>query len=384
MIQHRLIALSANLSIGFCGVYLAMYQLSLLQIAQNFHLSNVMMGTLVAIQYLGVCLPPMTLGTLSEKLGKRRIIIISMPLMVLGTFLISITNSLVFFVIGIFLCGAGFSVTEATMSAVLAAEFRDKSAFHLGISQAFFSLGAVLSPFACEALFKTGLMYRDLFGLACAIFLALYVLFLFTRQKNDISGVEKAGIGEAFRFFTKKTFILIAVAVFMSVGVEGCVAFFTDSYFELTLGAPEFSAVSISLLSAGMIPSRMLLGAIKLKHKTTVTIGCVGIILSLLIIVLTPVSAVKLIGYGTLGLFAGPIWPIMIDIATKKYPQNVGIISNVMMSIAGFGGATMPLVAGALVVGTNFIPIFLTSGICAIVMGITFNMAGREAKNKNT
>jgi fucose permease len=377
-IRHKLLVPSAYLSIGMCGVYLSMYQISLLQIAQAHSLGSLMMGMLVAIQYIGLCLPPLFLGSLSEKLGKRGVITISIPLMVIGAFLVSAFSSLAMFIIGIFIIGAGYSVTEATFSATLGAEFPGKSKLHLGVSQAIFSLGAVLSPFACEALFGIGKTYRDLFLYVSIIYLFLYIFFLFTKQENDIKGSSHYGIRAAAALFKSKTFIFFAAAMFLYVGIEEIIAFFTDSYFELTLQSPSFSALALSIFWVAMIPSRLLMGVSKLSHKTIALICAFGIAAGSAAVVVFPSITVKLIFYGAAGFFSGPMWPLVMDIVAVRYPQKVGLASNVMMSVCGLGGAMMPLLVGALIVGADFTPVFITAAISAFGIVVSFVRAGRS------
>lgn len=384
-IRHKLIIPAADLAIALCGVYLGTYQISLLQITQNFQLDTVMMGALVAIQYVGLCLPPLFLGTLSEKIGKKTVVIISLPLMIFGVALISLTNSLGLFIAGILLCGAGYSVAEATLTATLGVEFKQKSAFHLGMSQAFFSIGAVLAPFWCEALFGIGYTYHHAFGIVGIALIAAYIMLLFTRHENDVRGSAQAGIGSVLRLFSKKTFLLIALAIFMCVGVEETVAFFADSYMELTLGMPQFSALALSLFWAGMIPPRLLLGAIKLPHKTTFTICGLGIAVCALGIILIPNLVVRLILFALLGAFTGPAWPVIMDITAKKYPENAGAVTNVMMSLGCLGGAVTPLIAGALVVGFSFVPVLIATAVSGVIMALAFAASDKNFKtNKNT
>lgn len=381
-LRHKLLVPSAYLSIGMCGVYLSMYQISLLQIAQAHSLGSFMMGMLVAIQYMGLCLPPLFLGSLSEKLGKRGVIAISIPLMVFGAFLVSAFASLPMFIIGIFIIGAGYSVTEATFSAALGAEFPGKSKLHLGVSQAIFSFGAVLSPFACEALFGIGKTYRDLFLYVSIIYLGLYVLFLFAKQENDIKGSSHFGIRAAISLLKNKAFVFFAAAMFLYVGIEEVVAFFTDSYFELTLHSPSFSALALSIFWVAMIPSRLLMGISKLSHRTIALICAFGIAAGSIAMIVFTATTAKLISFGMLGFFSGPMWPLIMDIVAVRYPQKVGLASNVMMSVCGLGGALMPLLVGALIVGADFTPVFITAAISALAIVLFFKLATRKGRNK--
>jgi FHS family glucose/mannose:H+ symporter-like MFS transporter len=383
--RHKLIIPSSDLAIGMCGVYLGTYQISLLQITQYFNLDPVMKGVLIALQYTGLCLPPLFLGTLSERIGKKGVVAISLPLMILGVALITLTNQLGLFITGILLCGAGYSVAEGTLTATLGVEFKEKSALHLGLSQVCFSLGAVLSPLWCDALFKAGYTYHHAFGLVGIALIVTYVLFLFTRHEHDIKGSANSGIGQAFRFFSQKTFLLIAVSIFMAVGIEEVIAFYMGSYMELTLSLPAFSALALSLFWAGMIPSRLFLGAIKLPHKTFFTICGAGIAISALGVMAIPVLEVRLALFALLGLFTGPTWPLIMDIAAKAYPQNAGAVSNVMLSLGCVGGIAVPLLVGALVVGANYVPMFIATAFCGVVMAVAFRLSSKKYNtHKNT
>jgi FHS family glucose/mannose:H+ symporter-like MFS transporter len=380
-IRHKLIIPTAALSNGMCGAYLAMYQISLLRIAQALELSNFMMGVIVALQFAALCLPPLFLGALCERIGRRGVVMISMPLMILGTFLVSVTSGLAFFVLGILLIGAGFSVTQGTMIATLGVEFGERSTLLLGVSQATYSLGSVLSPLACEALFLAGFTYNALFGIISAIYLALFALFLLTKQQRDVKGVKGAGVGSALKFFTRRAFVILAAAMLLYVATEATLSFFADSYFKLTLRSPETSALSLSLFWAGMIPTRLLLGTIKRKYKEVV-IGCAaGIIICILAILLIPAAAAKTAAYCALGAFCGPCWPLIVDMTVKKYRQSAGTVSNLMISVGSLGGAVMPLLAGALIAGADFTPIFIIAIACAALMAALFIITGRKEQN---
>lgn len=363
---------------GMCGVYLAMYQISLLKIAQTLELSNFMMSVIIAVQFAGLCLPPLFLGALCERIGRRGVILISMPLIILGTFLVSVTSGLAFFIAGIILIGAGISVTEGTMIATVGVEFSGKSTLLLGFTQSMYSIGSVLSPLACDTLLRAGFKYNTLFGIVSAVFIALLLLFLVTKQQKDIKGVKGAGVGGAFKFFRRKTFVVIAAGMLMYVSAETLLSFFTDSYFELTVNAPESSALALSLFWAGMIPTRMLLGLIKRRRKQVIA-GCgAGIIVcTILTLTLTAMPA-KIAAYCVLGAFCGPCWPLIMDIVAKQYPQSAGTVSNLMISIGALGGAVMPLLAGTLITGADFVPVFITAMACAAVMGAMFFIAGKK------
>lgn len=379
--RHKLLIPLANLIIGLSGFYVAMYQISLRSISETFSLSSFMMGVIVALQAVGTCVPPLFLGSLSERIGKRGVIMISMPLMVLGTFIVFATHSLEFFIIGIMLCGAGFSTTEGTLSATLCTEFSKSSKFHMGITQASFSIGAVISPILCEAMVAAGYSYNTMFGIISAAYLGLFVIYFFTKQNNDIKGYSDAGIRTAVSFFLKRAFILVVIAMIMYVGAEVSMASFTDSYLALTLLKPGISALALSLFWAGMIPTRLLLGAIKLDHRTSIISCAAGVLASIVAILIIPGDTARLAAFFSLGAFCGPCWPLIMDMVMKEHPKNAGTVSNIMISVGGFGGAVIPIIAGAFIFGTDFTPVFIIPAVCIAAMAAMLFFSGRQTNN---
>ncbi len=379
--RHKLLVPLANLIIGMSGFYVAMYQISLLTIAETFSLSKFMMGVIVALQAVGTCVPPLILGSLSERIGKRGVIMISMPLMILGTFLIFTTHSFEFFVIGIMLCGAGFSTTEGTLSATLGAEFSKSSKFHMGVTQASFSLGAVIAPVICKDLIAAGYSYNTVFGMISAVYLGLFIIYLLTKQNNDIRGRSGAGIRTALRFFFKRAFIFVTAAMILYVGSEVTMASFTDSFFTLTLGKPGISALALSLFWAGMIPTRLLLGAIKLDHRSAVACCAAGVLVSIGAIFLITDDTAKLAAYCALGAFCGPCWPLIMDMVMKEHPKSAGTVSDIMISAGGLGGAVMPVIAGLFISGADFSSVFIVAAAGMAAMSVMLYFGGRQIYN---
>lgn len=380
-VRHALLIPLANIIIGMSGFYVAMYQISLLSISETFSLSNFMKGVIVALQAVGACIPPLFLGSLSERIGKRGVIMISMPLMVLGTFLVFVTHSLEFFIIGIMLCGAGFSTTEGTLSATLVTEFSKNSKLLMGVTQASFSIGAVMSPIICKAMVAAGYSYHTMFGIISAVYFGLFIIYLLTRQNNDIKGQSEAGIRTAVSFFFRRAFIFVVIAMIMYVGSEVTMASFTDSYITLTLGRPGISALALSLFWAGMIPTRLFLGAIKLNHRTAITYCTAGVLASVAAILLIPDDTAMLVAFCTLGAFCGPCWPLIMDMVIKEHPKSAGTVSNIMISVGGFGGAIIPVIAGAFIIGINFTPVFIIAAICMAIMAGVLYFGGMQTNN---
>lgn len=255
-------------SLAMLGVYITLFQYTILNVFYLFDINTAMMGLLIAMQHVGMLLPPLFLGVLSGKIGKKKVMMISYVLMILGTFLAGSTQSFIAFIISISIIGAGFSVTEATLSAILTDEFPDQSARHLNFSQVTFSVGALTGPFIAQELINSGIFFKDLYIYISIIFLVLGTIFIFIKHENDKGAdEEKNSSFRIIEYLGNRTFLLLAIAIFLFVGIENTIANFADSYYELFLNVPHLSAVALALFWGAMIPSRLLAGIIKTNAK---------------------------------------------------------------------------------------------------------------------
>ena len=380
-LHGRLLIAVSYLSIGMLGVYISLYQYTVLSISQLFILNAAIMGVLIALQSLGNSLPPLFLGMLSAKIGKRNVTLISYSLMILGTLLAGITQSLPAFIVSVFIIGAGLSVTEGTLSAVLADEFPDQSTRHLNFSQVAFSTGAMTGPFIAQALIADGVYFKDLFIYIAVVFMVLLVLFCFTRQYNDNAHQSTDNISfRAADFLKNRIFLLLALAIFLYVGLENTIANFSDSYFELVLGNPGLSAVALSLFWGGMIPSRFLAGILKTNLKKLFTVLASIVFASVIAAMLIPDNNAKILLFFVCGFGCGPLWPLLMDAAAKRHKGRSGPALNVMMTFSGLGGAALPLAAGLAVNQSSQSAAYYISAAACVLMLFMYLHSAKNRK----
>jgi fucose permease len=367
----KLIVTVSYLTIGMLGVYLSFYQYILLGASQLFLLDAAMVGLLIAVHSIGISLPPLFMGPLCAKIGKKRLLMISYSLIILGTFLAGIAGNFAGFIACILLIGAGFSVTEGTLSAVLSDEYPDESTRHLNFSQVAFSAGAMAGPFAAQGLISSGVFFKDLFFYISAVFLILGIIFSLTRHQND-RGLEMPCEGPLFAvsFLRSRVFLLLALSIFLYVGMENTVSSFSDSYFELQLGVPALSAVALSLFWGAMIPSRFLAGVLKTDRKKLFTGLSILAVSAAAAAMLVPGHTAKVILFAVCGFGCGPLWPLLMDSVAQKKRGSTGPALNMMMAFSGFGGAVVPFLAGFLVLGFKIeaAAYFLSAALGAVML----------------
>ena len=372
-----------NSTMVMLGIYISSYQYLVLSISQAFNFDYSTMGLLIAIQYIGMVVPPLFLGMLCNKIGTKIVLIISYFLIIIGTLLAGISQTHLVFMFSVFLIGAGFSVTEATLSAVLTDEFTNESTRYLNFSQAAFCVGAVLGPFIAELLIKKGVYFKSLFICFSLAFLILAISFIFNKYENNAKRSALKGFKEVIKTLNNKTFLLLIIAIFLYVGIENTVASFTDSYYKMYLNAPEMSAVALSLFWGSMIPSRILAGIIKINHQKLFLFLSSLVFISFITAMMIPNSYIKTILFAICGFGCGPLWPLIMDQAAQKSEGLTAFALNIMMSFAGLGGAMLPFVSGILVNAFNPSIAYYLCSVAVVLMAVLYLLSIKKKLKRN-
>ncbi|MCL2880972.1 MAG: MFS transporter, partial [Treponema sp.] len=161
----------------FLGLENGGFQLVLLQIARSYNLDNIKMGALVTAQASAITIGPLLFGWLADRVGKKAILMIFMPLFAIGCFGAAFSTSALLFASSIFMSGIGYSVSESISSSALSDSFPGRESRYLNIMQCIFCLGAVLSPQIFSHLISSGLVtWRMVFLISGAGFIVLYPL----------------------------------------------------------------------------------------------------------------------------------------------------------------------------------------------------------------
>lgn len=353
------------------GIYVTIYQYTILSVSQSFAVDAAVMGLMIGMQYLGMSVPPLFIGVISGKFGKKKLLLVSYCLIILGALLVGLTHSIASFLISVFIIGAGFSVTEATTSAVLSDEFPEASRRHLNFSQVGFSIGALAGPLIAQALIGRGVYYMHLYLYCAALFLLLGLLFMFTRHHND-KGAAPVQSANPLMLLRSRVFLFLALGICVYVGLETIIANYTDSYYELVLSKPAFSALALSLFWGAMMPSRLIAGIIKTDIKKIFVSLSVVLFVSVIAAMLVPDLAVKLVCFALAGFACGPLWPLMMEVAAQRSKGSSGLALGVMMAFSGLGGALLPFAAGAVVNVSDPSTAYILSAAAVIVMLVMY------------
>ena len=220
------------------------------------------MGMLVSLQFAAILLAPLLFGHLADKKGKRPVLLIFGNVVFAGTVLILFAGGRTLIGAGIFLVGMGYSICEAVGTAAMADTDPENAVRHINLSQAAYCTGAVISPLLSALLLESaGWNWRRLFFAAGIAFAAGAVFFYLVGKTAAAPGTTGAnGTCRGSGKLTRKALLsaaLLALMLFIYIGCENGIVFFSDSFFAEDLAAEKGAALSVAVFWLARIPRRI-------------------------------------------------------------------------------------------------------------------------------
>jgi len=326
------------------------FQLVLRGMSSDFAVTALGSGILAAAQYAGFIVSPFVFGSLSDKIGKKRVIIISGSLAALGCAVSAVSHSMAPFIIGSFFTGSGYSAVESAEAAALSDMYGEKSSHYLCIAEFLFSVGAIVAPLVTEAGISGGLWnWRFVFTFCGAVFAVISCLYAAARIVVPVSSRPSAREKmPVWRYFASAAFAFLFVSIFFECGLEQGFSYFIESHFSKTLLRPDLSAYSVSAYWVGMASFRLLYSVVRVKPYRALLSGLAVACAALLGMAVSNSAYVSLAMCVLTGMALGPLWAMLIDLAAKQFPENSGGAVGLFSSGCGIGGAVFPIITGLL------------------------------------
>jgi fucose permease len=365
----------------FLGVESGGFQLVLLNIVSDFIVGPAMMGILVASQYAAITLAPLVFGCIADRIGKKPMLLLFMPLFAGGCFLTAASGSVLIFLSGVFLIGTGYSVCECIGSSAVSDSFPGREKKYLNIMQCTFSFGAVLSPLFFNWLLSgEHFSWRSVFLFSGCGYVLLYPLMLLVRCRKVKPPVDNEGdipfLGLIFR---SSFFICLLFSMLAYVAIETGVAYFADSLFVWEYNNTELGAYAISAFWFSMAVSRFVFAWVRIKSRTMVLLGF-SVSALLFVLLLTCRNPWLILGiFGALGAAMGSVWPMIIGIGTSAYQRRSGTVAGILTAAGGFGGALASAAIGAIAgqwgiyTGFGFLALISVLGFLLMKLGRKHN-----------
>lgn len=342
---NRTLTIICFMVLLFLGIYVAVFQRFLDEIAIDLSLTKVAMGLIVTIHFIGFFIGPLFAGEISDKYGRKIVIIGAMTTFLVGAVIMFLSINIYFVIAGAFLIGAGFGTLEGSITTLLTDSAPEDSNRIIGVSQIVFGVGAAAGPFIAIAFIYLFNRWQ-IFYILCVILLILLIMTFKKYPFQDYKLEEKIDGIITTRLLSQKVFILLFLSVAMYVGVEEGVAFWITSYIKQSNVPEYYPSLILSVFWGSMIFGRYIVSRFINKLNELIigsSIISLGFLLAILFINNTTVHIITFFG---LGFALSGIWPMLMALARLYFPKYSGTALGLMMSGCALGGVLIPFVMG--------------------------------------
>ena len=336
------------------GVYLGAIGVLLPRIGSTFHINSGELGKILSAGFVGSCISVPVCGYLSDRLGRKRVLVGSGAIFSFGLMLFGCARSEMFTLCAAPLIGAGCAGMQAVAAALSADLFPEKRGIVLNACQ-----NSCLrvrrgrwAPGCIYLLLVNGTRWQTVYfgmsvlaaSLACVI--AVQPIVSGTR---DAAHLMSANIGNLLR---QPVFLGLCIAQLLYAGAE--VGFFEwmPTYFEKSLHAGEFWVGKVvSVFWMAMMIGRLVLGALLGRFETLkigiflCLAGAVGALLALSSS--RPLYVMVFVAHTGL-CFGGIFSTILVEAGDRYHTRSVlGTVVGGITAASNVGTATIPWAVGA-------------------------------------
>ncbi len=368
---NKKLHIACYISIGLLGIYISIYQSVINSISTQFALSKASVGIIIALHFIGSITAPLIFGEISDRIGKKPVVVMSFGILIAGLMAVYLFSSLFLTAAGIFLIGCGFAVIEGTLSGVLSDTNTGQSSRAISMSQMFFSIGAVVGPMASLLLLRITGNWKAVFVPMILLFAVtlLYFIRLKSGEGLTVTGNRRKAGGKmeliSIKLLKEKAFLLLIVSIFIYVGIEESVAFWINTYFIDLFNESKLGTYALSGYWASMILGRYLAGRFYTKRNLFLKGGLLLSLFFIITALLFKSSMLSLICFVGAGLGFSAVWPAIMSRTADSYPEYTGTAMGIMMTAGAGGGMAIPFLTGAVAslttIGIAFwiLPVFI-------------------------
>lgn len=333
-------------------------------------------GMLLSVYAIGSLSSLVASSSLADRAGKRPVVLASLLAMSAGFLLLFFSSSALPLYAGLFLFGFGFAPTEAMTSALLGDENPQNASMWMNISQAGFGLGAIGGPLLAVAYLGRIPSYNGLFLWTSFVSLGFAGLMMVNFKSKPRGEVSKQSTSlNMFSVLKDRRFRFLALTIFLYLGYESVSPSYIKQLFLKTGESEALSAGMISFFWGSMIIGRLIGTRLSGRELKSIQAFTVFVVLGEALLVLPGSTALRILAVCLIGFGCGPVWPMLVAMAARQFPQRSGAAIGVMMLCSMAGITIFPPLIGTL--PHNLSATFL---LCAALGVLVIAVTARTAK----
>lgn len=321
-------------------------------------------------------------GRLSDRIGRKKVLLLTMAGSVLGLLVLGLANSLVLLFAGRILSGifgANISVASAYVTDVTTAENRAKG---MGMIGAAFGIGFILGPALGGALSIYGYHVPILTAAGLCAINVVYALFRLGESEPRNRDVRGGGMVAVLRIPLVQR--LCAINFLFTLGVnqlESIFAFFMADRFHYDAQHVAYILAMMALIMVAIQGGMIKRLVMRFGEKRLLTVGSVCLALAFVLVPESPSVALLLIPLAISSVGRGISQPSLMSLVSRGGDEGLhGSVMGTFQASASLARVAGPVLAGVLYDRNQALPFFLACGLLGAVFLLSLNIPVRDAK----
>ena len=336
-------------------------------------------GLLMSMFFIGYTLMQFPSGWLSDKIGPKKVLLISIGTILIATIFFGFVSTLVLLMVIRLISGLGHAGVPTSSAKVVANNIHPKQKMFIqSLILSTSGIGGILAFTLGSTLINMNWRYAY-YGLAILYAVSiLMILFFFPKEERvpNVKQVNKIPISVVFK--DKNVFILFAALLFLNIVLYGYVSWL-PSFFGINYGfdLKEISiilSINAILMSVGALSSSLMVDKVfKGNNKLFALISVIVCALACIVFALAGSLVVSIIMMFIFTLASNATFVTLFSWPHKLIEQEVIGSSIAIINIGStFGGFLSPIITGYLITtfGGSYNVAFIAMGISAFICGL--------------
>jgi len=372
-----IITAGAFASMGFIGMSRTFLGTALPAIRSSLDLSLVQAGTFTVCLQFGFAGAVFAGGLLSDVFKKSTMLLLGCLLTGVNLLLFGLSPWFWVNLIAMIFVGIGTGLAEASSDPLLIQLYPGRESTVMNLHHFFYSFGALVGPPIIGVLLARSLPWQWGY-IGFGLFVLAVFLFLSSQKISSPQDLRRFDFTLVKRMLSQRFFWVLFWVTFCTMGIQNSIAYWIVTFLKEERGfSISLAGSSLSLFFVCMGVGRLLSGYVTTKlHDVVLLISLFSLhFVTLLITVSVPglwaIPFLMLCGFAQSAVF-----PCLLALTGKLYPQNPGTALGLVATGAGLGSMTVPWLLAfvsqltSLQTGFLFIDVFVL--ICLGLTGLGF------------
>ena len=316
----------------------------------EFSVSAGRAGRLFAFYYLPYTIVTFCSGLLSQRWGKKVVLLLGQAFLAGGFFSVSTSPSFSLIEWGLFLMGVGGGFSEAPFTSLLSQIFPGEEGYALNLSQISFGLGAATAPFLAGFLLERGFSWR-LFYLFPGM-VSLVIFALLSREKLlEEKGMEGGGKSPLRRREGNGFIIVSFLAMFLYVGAEiGSSSWITTYLVKGLGGSLSWGGLALAVFWGALTIGRFVFAFLSrsLSYPVILRFSSFLSLIFLFFLNFTHDVHWAILAVGGVGFGYSAVWPLIVAWVAQKMGEEQEKAIGFVVAFGGLGAIFFPWLGGVI------------------------------------